>query len=212
MQTPRGVSVERPIVVACIGRSGSSMLTGVVARHGAWTGRTIGPDRHRNPRGYYENHSVKKEAELRVSHPSIADVHPPMENWREFVLSVLDEQGYEGGPWVMKHFVGFWKSWATMDPIWLLPRRETSSIVRSTRRANFWRWASDARLREIFERHQFELDHLRDECGGVEVLSDRVVAGDRSSLRRAVEHAGLTYDDAVAREFVEPSFWGRAEK
>lgn len=212
MQTPRGVRVERPIVVACIGRSGSSLLTGVLKSHGAWTGRCLGPDERRNPRGYFENVRVKKEAERRVPRPRIADVHAPLDGWRDFVLGVLDEEGYAGGPWVMKHFVGFWKSWETLDPIWLLPRRDTEDILRSVRRAGFWKWASDARLREIFDRHQRELDFIRNERGGVEVFSDQVIAGDRSSLRRAVTHAGLDYDDGVAREFVKPSFWGRAEK
>jgi len=201
--------VERPIVVACMGRSGSSMVTGILHEHGAWVGKCQGPDPKRNPKGYYENVAIKRHAEAYVSRPRIMGVHDPIPGWHGFVKATIRREGYEGGPWVVKHFAAFYKSWLSFSPKWVLPRRDDDAIMRSTRRAGFWKWASDDQLRSAIRVHQQALDHLRDYHGGVEVYSDDVVNGDRSSLRAAVNSTGLKYDDETAKKFIEPSYWDR---
>lgn len=201
--------MERPIVVCCVGRSGSSMVTGVLALHGAWTGDCVGPNARRDPRGYWENRAIKKAGERALPPRPDGRELPPIPGWGDTVRAILRREGYVDGPWVVKHFAPFWRSWDTLAPTWILPRRDPEDVFRSTQRAGFWRWLSDDQLREAIGAQVAVLDYLRDARGGIEVDADAVTRGDRTSLARAVEGAGLNYDDEVAETFIDPRFWGR---
>jgi len=182
------------------------MTTGIIAKHGAWTGHCLGPDARKNPDGYYENKRIKREAEKRTRPGRVGKIHPAWSDWPDFVHSVLADEGYAGGPWVVKHFAAFWRSWDLLDPMWVLPRRSTEAIMRSTRRAGFWRWADDEELFRIVEMHQEALDNIRDNRFASEVFYDDVVDGDRSSLKNAIENVGLHYDDDLSANFINPGY------
>lgn len=198
--------IEDPILVMCMGRSGSSMTAGVLAAHGVWTGTTMRGDRA-NPRGYFENVEIKKRL-IRWAGKDITRVYPPVPGWRARAERVVRSDGYVEGPWLVKHSVIFHRLWDEFEsPRYVLPRRDSEAIFQSVRRTRFHSWQSDDQLRETIELHQQTLDELRDTRDAVEVDTDAVVRGDLSTLRGAVEFCGLGFDENAAREFIDPSLW-----
>lgn len=193
-----------PIIVLCMGRSGSSLTAGILHQHGAWVGECLGAD-HRNPKGYFENRAIKRALQAR-SGQKIDRVYPFRPGWRAFVDAEIERQGYHGGPWLVKHNAVFWRVWGEYSPIWVLVRRDKDAVFRSIRKAGFCGWMSDAKLSETIDLHVQEMDYL-ESLGGVSVDTDAVIKGDDKTLRRAVERCGWHYDPDITRSFINPEHW-----
>jgi len=200
--------VTAPILVMTIGRSGSSMVSGVFAAHGVWVGQCGRAD-HRNPKGYFENARIK--AALKKIHgmpPQVNTVYPPQPGWAKFVRSVLEREGYNGGPWLVKHaaiFHRLWEDWDEPGTV-ILPRRESAAIFASIRAARFHQFQSDEELAEHIEVQQEYMDRLAAN-GATEVHSDAVTLGDFATLRAAFDAAGVEFVESIAERFVEESLW-----
>jgi len=194
-----------PIVILCMGRSGSSLTAGIFHEHGVWVGDCLRADA-RNPKGYFENIEIKKALQKR-SGRTIDRVYDYDPGWREFVDREIERQGYSGGPWLVKHNAIFWPVWGDYDPSWVLVRRDPEVIFRSIRKAGFCRWMNDAKLREVIQLHNDQMDYIRDTLGGVDVDTDAVVNGDHETLREAVEHCGLSFNPEIAHSFVDTEHW-----
>jgi len=201
-----------PILVMTIGRSGSSMVSGVFAAHGVWTGQCQRAD-YRNPKGYFEN--VRIKAALRRVHgtpPRLNMIYPPQPGWAKFVRSVLEREGYSGGPWLVKHaaiFHRLWEDWDEPGTV-ILPRRDSAAIFASIRAARFHSFQTDEELAEYIELQQAYMDQLAAN-GATEVRSDDVLLGDYSSLRAAFDAAGVEFVESIAQQFIEQSLWNRRQ-
>lgn len=198
---------QQPIVVLCMGRSGSSMTAGVFAQHGVWTGDCMPADR-RNAKGYFENKQVKKHI-TRMCGTKVSKVYPPVKGWRDRMERIKRSEGYvDGEPWLVKHNVIFYQLWSEYEaPRFVLTRRDSDAIFRSVRASGFHRWQDDDSLRLTIEVHQQTLDHVRDKFGAVEVDTRAVVSGDTTTLVEALEYAGIEPRHDVIRSFVDPSLW-----
>lgn len=203
--------VQRPIIVATMGRSGSSMVTQILSHmsdpHGRhpWLGACMRASKV-NPHGFFENLRFKEQFE-KYPMPRLAKVHPYDPHWKRTALEILRVEGYVGEPWIVKHSAVFWKFWNDFDPIFVLPRRDTDSILASIRKAGYFGIHDDEMSRCIIELHQVTLDYLRDVKGGIEVDTNAVVNGDLTTLERACNHCGLNWDHQRAREIVDPENW-----
>ncbi len=52
------IHIDRPLLLLSAGRSGSSMVAGILAAHGIWTGNCR-PGNQYNPKGFFENTKIK---------------------------------------------------------------------------------------------------------------------------------------------------------
>lgn len=199
--------MRRPVVVLTMGRSGSSMVAGLLALHGFWTGCCRPGDRH-NPRGYFENERLNG-ATGRLYRGSIyRDLAPmrPRRLWPRYVAAVLAREGYRGGPWLVKTNAFAWPLWEPLDPIWVLVRRDIESTAVSARRHDPDACELD-RWREIVAAHHSEMDLVRDRFDGFDVHSPRLVAGYFADLVTVLDACGIALDVPAATRFVEPAFW-----
>lgn len=190
-----------PIVVLGAARSGTSMVAGLFAAHGVWTGECRQPDRY-NERGYFENLNLKGVLIRRWGHlKRDLKLPDPQEGFREDVEAILEAEGYDGGPWLMKHGALYWPAWHEFDPTFVCVYRNPEATLASGRRGNF-----------IDGRRSVMLCHGSMEwccqCeGGIRVDSERLIAGEYRQVERAFEVAGLPFLAEIADEWIDADLW-----
>lgn len=194
--TPTQRPLTPPIVVIGSARSGTSLTAGLIASQGVWTGPTR-PATDKNPRGFFENDALSDA--VRGNEPA-----DPSR-----VAAIMYQQGYRGGPWVVKHGLGGHAGWLSLSPRFVCVRRDVESVV-----ASQMRWQNKNKSREkrlaMVSRQQAELDRIRDELGGVDFWPADVVRRDLSAFVRLCHDVEIGEpDQAAARAFVEPLLWDR---
>jgi hypothetical protein len=193
--------MNRPIIVVGTPRSGTSMTAGLFAQHGVWVGPCKDGD-SKNPKGYYESLPFK---ELLISKCGrivhAGQLARPIPRWTEHVHSILARNGYDGGPWLVKHSAMYWPVWRDFRPIWVCCRRDPRAIERSGKASGY------LTKPQAIQPHIKQMEHLRDQHGAHEVWPETFVNGDFSALVPAFEEAGLTFNHQIAEAFVEPSAW-----
>jgi len=93
---------RRAVAVISPGRSGSSLVAGLLACHGVWVGETRPPDRW-NRRGYFENTELKRALIRRFGRDWLGAFPQPDDQWPGGawpgeVARILKSQGYGNGP------------------------------------------------------------------------------------------------------------------
>lgn len=203
-----GARMEEPILIMALPRSGSSMTAGIFHAHGVWVGACRAPNRN-NPKGHFESNVIRDA--LISTHGAIVhagELAKPVPGFREAVTAALEADGYEGGPWLWKGSCLYWPAWFEFSPQWIVVRRPKDATFRSCRSSQvFGAGLSDERLQEVIDIHHRELDKLVTEHGAIEVDTDAVANGDDSTVRRAIERCGLTFDAAITDHFVDKALW-----
>jgi hypothetical protein len=218
---------EAPIFVLGLPRSGTSLVAGLLAQCGVWTGTTVpaGPE---NPRGFYEHvllrDRVVKGILARAGFdPLGARRLPPVDRaievpgLAELVRGLLELDGYRHDrPWLYKDpkLTLLWPTFRTAFPgaRWIVVRRDVQAVIRSCLQVPFLRQHSgDLRFWEGFvAAYQERLQHLLDsgvECH--ELQSEAVAAGKLDELERVLGALGLGQhpNPERLREFILPEAW-----
>lgn len=194
--------LNKPIVIIGLPRSGTSMVAGLFAHHGVFSGTCKEAD-YRNAKGFFE-HVGFTALILEIYGRGVigkGDPVRPHPAFKRKMLALLEEDGYTGGPWLIKHAHVYHHVWYDFEPQFVLVRRDTQSISDSTEECG-WR-AGSARL----TRAQQLLDNLAKELNAPQVMSNELIKGDYNSIRIAFEYCGLDFDETIAADFIEPSLW-----
>ncbi len=220
--------MSAPIFVTGLPRSGTSMVAGILALCGAWTGATKGPSPE-NRKGSFENEVlqdrfVKAYLTLAGADPLGLDPIPPLtavpmvapERWREEVLGMIESLGLPAGrAWLFKDakLALMWRQWAGAFPEarWVVVRRRRDGVITSALRAEpmarrlGYDWARWKAWTAAY------LAHLEQMGSGVkveaEIWPDRDIFADLALMKPLVQGLGLTWRPAVARDFVEARLW-----
>lgn len=202
--------LTNPIVITGTLRCGSSLVAHIFAAHDAWTGECQRGD-YRNPNGYFENTAIKQCIQQRVDPEDLPKIFTsacePQEWFRDFVTGVLEGEGYESGPWLVKQSALYWRLWDDFEPTWVLPRRDLSEVFASLRKAGFASWASDDELKRALTMIDGIVDMLRDERGGIEIDVAKLIGGDLGQINAALVQCGIDPDESTIRSIVTPAYW-----
>lgn len=201
--------VARPVYIAMQARSGSSMTAGIFALHGFWIGS------HRltsaaNPKGSFEN--LKLKVVFKKHYPNlpleIGVLAEPNQSLRAEIEQTITRDGYSGGPWLWKGSVMYWPAFHVMNPHYVCVIRNEQSIFTSNRRTRmFGQFLTDAELRENIHVQQNEMHALCKHQLAYPVYTDQLVAGDLSSIERAITGLGFAFNREAVEEFIEPQLW-----
>lgn len=177
------------------------MTAGLFAHHGVWVG-PCHPGNPRNAKGYFESVPFKRALLEKFGRlGQLSRLAEELPGWREEALRILHANGYDGGPWLVKHSVMYYRAWHEFKPQFICVRRKLESVRRSGVDTGFFTNSP------ALELHAEALDHVRDNLGGVDVFTDEVVHGDYSSLRAAFDRCNIEFRPSVADEFVDPELW-----
>lgn len=186
------------VVVLATPRSGSSLTTGILSKHGFWTGRCREADEN-NPKGYFENLDIKAllKRHCGAVHVSTGTEAEPILGFKGMTENILPKYG-----WAVKHSAMYWRVWDGFDVKFILVRRPDESIFQSNYQTGFM-VGSPEKIRNSIKRHS----EVMDKIDGVNVFTDEIVKGDYSSLERAFEYLQLPMDRDIVDDFVEPRHW-----
>jgi hypothetical protein len=191
------------ILILSPGRSGSSMVAGLFAQHGAWVGQSL-PGNSHNPKGYFENGRIKRRM-IKLHGRDWPGPFPKMHgSWPSQVKRVLRSEGYEDGPWFFKTRAFYWHVWKQWEPVVVKVWRDREDIFDSYNRASFL----TGRYTEAGVALMVDRQHdLMRKINGFDIQAQRLIDGDYDHIRPAINFCGLGYDRDKCREFIEPAHW-----
>jgi hypothetical protein len=223
------VQMPQPILITGCGRSGASMIAGVINICGAFGGDMGGTNKH------YENIRIHQ----RLLTPYLYSIHTdplgqyPVPNtnnitiphdWAKKTATMIRLDGYQTGPWMVKGatLALTWPIWhyAFPNAKWIIVRRRTGDIIRSCLKTDFmrafeveatqaavgvdnpidgWRWWV----------HQYIEKFVEMTMAGLNVRTiwpERMVWGDYQQMFETIDWLGLRWTTQVL-EFIDPKLW-----
>lgn len=216
--------IPDPILITGCARSGTSLVAGIIHKHGAFGGEMRGPTQY-NARGMFENSQIVNfvknvmggtlEVDPLGQYP-LADPEnlPELLGFGEAIIELLKQDGYIDGPWFYKgaKIPMLWPLWDKAFPNakWLVVRRPTEAIVKSCKKAPFmrkvpadlgWEWWVEQHL-EVFPSMKQHLGNRYREVWSADIIEGRLF-----ELQSAIEWLGFSFDRDIVEEFVDPNLW-----
>ena len=222
--------MKPPILITGLPRSGTSLVTGIFALSGAFTGKTAegGPY---NPYGSVENTTVKDRVvkpllSMMGNDPLGLNSLPPLKqkrlvepkHFRDQVETIMVEHGWDGKqPYVFKDakmalIFDQWRK-AFPDAKWYVVRRPVNDVIRSCLRAepmtrrmgvdygNWTRWAA----------HYTDcVNHVIAETQCTVIEPENMVFKDLFRMKKVIEaEPGLVWREDVIRDWIDPKIWNK---
>lgn len=209
------------VLVTGPARSGTSLVTGLLATMGFFTGHTV-PAHQANPRGFFENAVIREK----IVKPAIAACGadprcqgklPPRDlsipRLRERVWRTFADQGWDGyAPCVLKCIKGllFWPCWAEAFPqaTWVHCQRPDEAVIASCQRTSFM----DGRRgptawREWLAAFRSAAADLTRAAYVIPIDVDALVSGDAQALPALCRVYGRDWNHKAERQFILPEAW-----
>lgn len=220
------VIARKPILVTGAPRSGTSLVSGLLATAGAWVGSTV-PGGPANPKGFFENIELRENIVKKILRSADVDTlgvqslpdsrtHLHYPNLAAHVLQIIHRQGYTGnGPWLFKDakLLLQWPLWrkAFPDARWVLVRRTAEDIVNSCLRTDFMRQHSSDRdfWRAWVSHYEAAIESLKQSPVWYrEIMPSDIVAGERQGLQTLIAELGeLAYQEQEITAFISREDW-----
>lgn len=216
-------------LIAGCPRSGTSLVAGLLAKHGVWIGDCIPSDQH-NQMGYYENRKIVELTKKFLKTNRIrarSDSKPVSQselsfkpNLRRQINKALEnESGWKDcSAWLYKDSKmlltpTYWMD-QFPDATWILPLRDKEQIKRSLMNHEVWigRVQRSGLGHQHFDKMISNLrksqEVLRANKQTILVKSDLLIT-DKGEAKKFIEKCGLTWDEKAYDEFVRPDLWHR---
>ena len=218
--------IDTPIFVTGIERSGTSIIAKMIRLGGAFAGEVTEMQENEGVRKLVDNYykSIKYPIKGQFPLPDTSSLSFPSD-WREKVIRILTEQGYdESKSWMYKNFriCQIWPVWEQAFPSakWVVVRRRTGDIISSCIKTGFmtsfkdpivqlfvgvnseeegWKWwihEHEARFREMIES---KIDYRI-------IWPERMVNRDYTQAIELLEWLGLKWDDHI-KNIIDPLLW-----
>jgi len=180
-------------------RSGTSMTAGLFAAHGVWFGRCKPADWY-NPKGYFEHLEIVRRTGAK-----------DMEGWPEAWWRTMEWEGYQDGPWAIKRGPASWPWIKPLAPAVVVVTHRPADQILGSRLRTF---PDNTHQRRTMQRVQARVDRVAAEapCPVVRVDTSLLVAGEYQALLPAFDALRVTFDPAVAAEWIDPGIWNRGAK
>ena len=210
-----------PILVAAPPRCGTSMVAGLLVHHGVQVGYHRGPHND-NPKGGFENEPIKRfiKDELAsngydlnpIRHIHMGEYVYNFESNPAFKDIVEDAIEDPGSPWIFKEFriLMTWLQWMRYFPnaVYVLNRRNKADNLQSMKvHPAISKRGPVEDLEAWIDWAHHRQEEIADKCPHVWCDVDKVWQGDMDEARKVVEGCGLTFDEQVAKEWIDPELW-----
>jgi len=220
--------IQDPILITGVGRSGSSMIAGVINLCGAYGGNMGGSNKN------YENIQIYKQAMIpyfqsvgadplgQYPLPGIGSLPIPTD-WADRIATLIREDGYVGGPWMFKgsRISLIWPvfHYAFPNAKWLIVRRRTGDILHSCNKTTYMKAFRDIMVQQSVgakdetegwlwwvHQHLNIFREMMDEGLNIKVIwPERMVHCDYQQMYEVVEWLGLRWN-SDALKFADGKF------
>ena len=181
------------------GRSGSSMFAGIFHNHGCFVGKTQPPN-VQNEKGFFENLTLKHRMKNKFGFDLLGPIPEYDPDFKSQVYTILHEQGYRGGPWLMKTGVSYWKVWSGFHPKYVKVTRSLDAILKSYKNTPYLK---NKYTRDQIERIITRQYHMMNEIPGPYLEYERAIDGDYTQIKTALEYCGIPYDEHIVEHFID---------
>lgn len=222
---------QSPILITGCARSGTSIVAKIVNLCGAFGGSMS---------KIYENITIQDGVVktflngLKVDPlgqwplPDVSNMPIPS-NWGNIIESVMIQQGYQKGPWMLKDTKMnlMWPVWnyAYPNAKWIIVRRKTPEIIRSCMQTGFmnafdcegcrqevgvstseegWLWWIHQQENRFVEMIQAGMDVKQ-------IWPERMVRGDYEQIKDMIRWLGLIWRDDIL-SIIDPMLWNTRKK
>ena len=186
------------VIILSPGRSGSSLVAGIFAAHGLWTGNCRKADRW-NRKGYFENNRLKNLMIGRYGRPFLGPYPSPDDQWVRYVKGTLKTEGHNGEDWLYKCGAVYWQLWEPFEPVFVKVWRPVDDILASYDRCRFLSRWTPAERRKIVERQHDAMRRIE----GPDIDSRALVAGNYTQAKSALRSVGLRMDVPKIDAFID---------
>lgn len=186
--------MNRPIIIVGERRSGTSLISNIFYEHGAWIGNCREADEF-NKKGYFENIEIAKIVSKIGKNPLLKDC------FKRKIYDVLKNEGYEGGPWLVKHYVTHWYLWQGFDPIYITVKRRPDLIFKSL--CNVDKKFNTQSTKIKIQKAIFILKQVP----GIEIKTKSVIEGKYGRLKKAFKAADMEFDKQIVESVIDKKEW-----
>lgn len=191
--------MTRPIFVTGPARSGTSMVAGLLAAHGVWTG-TSSKKGAANPKGWFEN-----DLFLENTRDSIGPKGPVPDDWSERWPELMRGDGWDGEQrWLVKAMPWAWKYLRPFDPVVVFCWRPATRVLKSQEAVG---WGEHPR--RVLS-HWDMMRDIRFKAPHVDIPTERLGRGEYAQTRQAFEAIGILFSEARANEWIDRKIWNRS--
>ncbi len=200
---------NEPLVLFCSPRGGSSLVAGVFARHGFWTGRTFGGPDGRGTGGYVNHENAQIKQFMKENWPLDAGNHAAVvarADLRGFCRKVVPWDRN----WMFKGPSEYYAVWRHQFPdmraafVFRDPKQAVEAHVR--RRGEKVRQIA---TQVVSQRYGFMETMLKADPLSWRVDADRVVDGDLGQIEPILAEYGIALDHRLAMEGISPQKFHR---
>jgi hypothetical protein len=182
--------MQEPIIILGIPRSGTSLISGLFCLHGVFFGHCREADTH-NPKGYFEN---KKISALKRRKPYNHIFY------RREIYKILVSDGYAGEMWGVKFLPESIHMWNNFNPTFICCRRNLEPNYKSY--SKFFTKTSNK-----FQAYYHKMHLAMDKISIFDIHTSKVVAGNFSELKKAIEYVGLEFNPELTNDFINKDYW-----
>jgi len=216
---------DDPIGVFCSPRGGSSMVTGVLAAHGIWTGKTFGEgSKIAGLAGYPTHENIQIRNFMKQFWPLDAGNHA-QDATRADLRGFCDKVVPSGVPWLFKGLSEYYMVWEQhfprMVPVFVFrdPNQAVETHVRRHIKRSPEAGANIPAIlkfrqnaaRIVSARYKFMNGVLLNRRDAYRVDADRVVNGDLAQLVPVLAQYGKTLDHRLAMDTISPDTFHTSE-
>ena len=212
------MQLKDPILITGAGRSGTSLVAGIIHRHGAVAGAVGKPGDRWNPTGYYENYEMVESVSKSILRRAGFDImgqkpipkEPiPAEDIRQKVEKIAFKQGIKPGDvWYYKDakLLLVYKSYLKSFPgsKIMLVRREPTGIVNSCMRTPFMAGrTTQEQWLEWLEDYERFMGYLKSESQNVvEIWYEDLQAGNYTGIENVIRWLGFEFNKEIINNII----------
>lgn len=196
--------MKRPIMLWITSRSRSSMVSNIFIKHGIWWGDTIARQswmENGKHQSYvsYENQNIKALLKkYKTNYWKKVHLTPvfPVNGFAKDLAKVVPKDKQ----WMMKTGVEYFNAFKELNPYNIYIKRSPEGVAESlsTKRA-------DVVYKDAYDTAVWRfnyMDELQEQFGGVNVSTDKIVKGDFSEMKQAIEYCELEWDLKKAKKAI----------
>jgi len=186
----------QPFIVSGVPRSGTSMVTGLIHKHGAWCGTCREADEF-NPKGYFENTKIR---DLITSNDKIF-----VSEFPNMVYDTIKEDGYDDTFWVYKENLNRIHVWylSGFRPIVIFVRRDFLHSVDSYTKHIRANSMSDEDVFEKLKNKKRWMDSYLKSSSEIVVDYKDLIDGRYDALAKALQKGGLELNKSICDQFID---------
>lgn len=208
---------HQPILIAGPPRVGSTMLAGLLIKHGVWVGKAkITPYKETNSQIGTENIEIKKYLKWRlpIVYQNWNIPLPDCEYGNSFKEDILKIVKIDD-PWLVKtsNLLLTWQLWneAFPEAIWVFPERPVADIVASALRHPAMKKRGEKKITKFVGAciaRQSKIGPLVK--NSIVLNTPLLVRGHgnvQETMRKIIEKVGLKYDQSIVDDWIKPEMW-----